>query len=91
VVYTASSTFQGLGHTLPPLASSTLRLVLFTVPAYLLSLRAGFQIREVWYLSVAAVAVQAVLNVLLLRREFDRALRFDGAREDGAATIARSG
>ena len=37
-----------------------LRLVLFALPAYLLSLRPGFQIREVWYLSVASVAVQAL-------------------------------
>jgi putative MATE family efflux protein len=89
--YTSSSIFQGLGHTLPPLASSALRLVLFIVPTYLLSLRAGFQIREVWYLSVASVAVQAVLNILLLRREFDRTLKFEPAHEEGVGAIARSG
>jgi hypothetical protein len=82
VAYVASSIFQGLGHTLPPFASSALRLVLFAVPAYLLSLRAGFHIREV-YLSVGSVAVQVVLKILLLRREFDRTLRFDACARGG--------
>jgi hypothetical protein len=35
--------------------------------------------------------VQAVLNILLLRREFDRTLRFDTAHEDRVAAIARFG
>lgn len=85
LAYTTSSVFQGLGHTLPPLASSAMRLVLFALPAYLLSLRAGFQIREVWYLSVVTVAVQAVLNIVLLQREFGRKLKFDAAPEEATA------
>jgi len=85
LAYTTSSIFQGLGHTLPPLASSAMRLVLFALPAYMLSLRAGFQIREVWYLSVATVAVQAVLNIVLLQREFGRKLEFDAAPEEAIA------
>jgi putative MATE family efflux protein len=88
LAYTTSSVFQGLGHTLPPLASSVLRLVLFAVPAYLLSLRAGFEIREVWYLSVASVAVQAALNIVLLQRELGRRLRFDPAPEAAGAGAA---
>jgi putative MATE family efflux protein len=83
---TTSSVFQGLGHTLPPLASSALRLALFAVSVYVLSLRAGFQIREVWYLSVATVAVQAVLNLVLLQREFGRRLTFEAS--PGSATTA---
>jgi len=78
VVYTSSSLFQGLGNTLPPLLSSASRLLLFALPAYLLSLRPGFQIREVWYLSVATVTFQALLNLYLLKREFDRKLNFQG-------------
>jgi len=74
VVFVSSSVFQGLGNTLPPLASSSLRLVLFALPAYLLSLRPGFEMRHVWYLSVASVAVQLGLNLWLLHREFDRKL-----------------
>ena len=39
-------------------------------------MRPGFTIREVWYLSVATVAVQAVTNLALLQREFRRKLTF---------------
>lgn len=91
LAYTASSIFQGLGHTLPPLVSSAIRLALFTIPAYALSRRAGFEIREVWYLSAASVVVQAVLNVTLLRREFGRTLRFDAPHGEGVAAVARPG
>jgi putative MATE family efflux protein len=76
LVYTSSSVFQGLGNTLPPLLSSSLRLLIFAVPVYWLSTRPGFQIREIWYLSVATVAVQAILNLLLLKRELHRKLTF---------------
>ena len=44
------------------------RLVLFALPATLLSLHPGFQIRHVWYLSVGSIIFQACLNLLLLRR-----------------------
>lgn len=86
--FTTSSIFQGLGHTLPPLASSSSRLLLFALPAYVLSLRPGFQIREIWYLSVASVAFQAILNVALLYREFDRKLKFEGSPEAALAAAA---
>jgi len=76
LIFTSSATFQGLGNTWPPLASSAVRLLIFALPATLLSLRPGFTIREVWYLSVATVGVQAITNVLLLRREFGRKLNF---------------
>ena len=52
IVFTTSSVFQGIGNTLPPLFSSLTRLVLFAVPALLISRMPGFEIREVWYLSV---------------------------------------
>ena len=47
--------FQGMGNTLPPLASSLMRLLLFAVPAYALASHPGFQMRHVWYVSLAAV------------------------------------
>jgi len=74
LIFTSSSLFQALGNTWPSLASSTLRLFIFAAPAAALSQRPGFTIREVWYLSVATVAIQAVSNLLLLRREFRRKL-----------------
>ncbi len=76
LIFTSSSIFQGMGYTLPPLACSSLRLLLFALPAYVLSLRPGFHIREVWYLSVASVSIQAVLILALMQREFRRRLAF---------------
>jgi putative MATE family efflux protein len=77
IVFTSSSVFQGIGNTLPPLVSSMTRLLLFVLPAVLLSRTPGFQIRHVWYLSVASILFQACVNILLLRREFRRKLTFD--------------
>lgn len=79
LVFVSSSVFQGIGNTLPPLGSSSLRLLLFALPAYLLSRRPGFVMRHVWYLSVASVLVQLGLNLWLLRREFRRRLGPDAA------------
>lgn len=77
IVFTSSSVFQGIGNTFPPLVSSMTRLLLFVLPATILSHRPGFQIRHVWYLSVASILFQACVNLLLLRREFRRKLTFD--------------
>lgn len=76
IVFSSSSVFQGIGNTVPPLLSSTSRVLLFVLPALVLSHRAGFQIRQVWYLSVASQVLQACFNLLLLRRELGRKLRF---------------
>jgi Na+-driven multidrug efflux pump len=74
--------FQALGNTIPPLISSALRLVIVAVPAYLLSRHSGFQLRWIWYLSAAAVIVQVLSNLLLLRREYRRRrLQFPVERE----------
>lgn len=77
VVFVSGSVFQGIGNTLPSLASSALRLVLFALPAYVMAHRPGFQLHHLWYLSIATVTVQMLVNVWLLHREFDRRLRFD--------------
>jgi Na+-driven multidrug efflux pump len=84
LIFAASSTFQGLGNTLPPLFSSSLRLLLFAIPAYTWSKMPGFKIEYVWYLSVASVTIQMCINLLLLRREFRRKLQFGSP----AATVA---
>ena len=76
LVFVSSSVFQGMGNTLPSLASSVLRLVLFAVPAYVMSHRPGFQLVHVWQVAVAAVAVQLVVNMALLHREFKVRLNF---------------
>src|SRR5213595_3732312 len=57
IVFTTSSVFQGIGHTLPPLFSSMTRLILFALPAVLISRTPGFEIRHVWYLSVGSIKI----------------------------------
>ena len=74
IVFVSSSVFQGMGNTLPPLASSALRLLIFALPAYALSRRPGFELWQIWYLSVASVTLQLVANMWLLHREFGRRL-----------------
>lgn len=81
IVFTSSSMFQGLGNTMPPLLSSASRLILFALPALLLSRTPGFDIKLVWYLSVGSQLLQACMNLLLLRRELQRKLRFDDGQE----------
>jgi putative MATE family efflux protein len=76
IVFSSSSVFQGIGNTLPPLISSGSRLLLFAVPAWMVSRVPGFNIRNVWYLSVASQVVQAILVVLLLQRELRHKLKF---------------
>jgi putative MATE family efflux protein len=74
IVWTCSSVFQGLGNTLPSLASSAMRLVTFALPAVWISLQPGFQLLHIWYVSVVTVLLQAGVSVWLLRREFARRL-----------------
>ena len=91
LVFISSSVFQGIGNTLPPLVSSMTRLLLFALPATLLSQRPGFQIRYVWYLSVVSIFFQACFNLVLLLRELRRKLTFhetpDLTTAAGAASI----
>ena len=72
LIFACSGMFQALGNTLPPLYSSATRLVLVALPALWLSARPGFELRQLWYLSVATVACQALLSLYLLRRELHR-------------------
>jgi putative MATE family efflux protein len=74
IVFVASSMFQALGNTVPPLATSFGRVVLVAVPVLLLSRVSRFQLNWIWYLSVAAMWVHAAANVLMLQREFRRRL-----------------
>src|SRR5437016_10579517 len=77
IVFVTSSIFQGIGNTLPPLFSSMTRLILFALPAVLIARTPGFEIRHVWYLSVGSIIVQMCVNLLLLRHELRKKLRFE--------------
>jgi putative MATE family efflux protein len=76
IVFTISSVFQGMGNTLPPLLSSITRLILFALPALLISRLPGFEITYIWYLSVGSQVIQACINLWLLHRELQRKLVF---------------
>jgi putative MATE family efflux protein len=70
VVFTCSSMFQGLGYTWPALLSTASRLLTFAIPALWLSSQPWLEIHHVWYVSVASMTLQAIISLLLLRREF---------------------
>ena len=70
LVFTCSSTFQGLGNTWPSLISSASRLVTFVFPALWLAQRPGFNLAHLWYLSVATVTMQALFSLWLVRGQF---------------------
>ena len=63
-----------MGNTFPPLATSTLRLVLFAVPAWLVSRQPAFRLSHLWYLAVGSVFVAFGATMWLLHREFARKL-----------------
>jgi putative MATE family efflux protein len=69
LVFTCSAVFQGLGNTVPAVLSSASRLLSFVVPVLWLSKQPDFAMIQVWYLSVASVAMQAVFSLWLVRRE----------------------
>jgi MATE family, multidrug efflux pump len=77
IIFVGSSMFQALGNTIPPLVTSLLRLVLVGIPLLWLAQQPGFSLRWIWYLSVCAVTLQMIMNLLLLHREFRLRLRFD--------------
>jgi putative MATE family efflux protein len=69
VVFSCSGIFQGLGNTRPALLSSAIRLLIFIPVAFLMSHRAGFELHELWYVSMLSVVIQAVVSYLLVQRE----------------------
>jgi Na+-driven multidrug efflux pump len=70
LIFTCGSLFQALGNTWPALASTTVRLTTFVIPAIWMSREPGFQLVHLWYLSVATVFLQLIVSLALLRREF---------------------
>ena len=74
LIFTCSGMFQGLGNTWPAFYSMSSRLLMFVLPAIYLSQQAYFKIEHIWYLSVATVMIQAVISLLLLRKETNKKL-----------------
>ena len=74
VIFVASSMFQAIGNTVPPLLTSVGRLLLTAVPIILLSTLPGFELRWIWYVSVASIWLHMAANLILLQRELARRL-----------------
>jgi Na+-driven multidrug efflux pump len=77
IVFVNGSMFQAMGNTIPPLIASFMRILVVAIPALLLARMTGFELRWIWYLSVAATILQLLANLLLLRREFRVRLEFE--------------
>ena len=72
IIFTCSGMFQALGNTIPSLVSSGSRLLIFALPALVLARRPGFTLHQLWTLSVATVAVQAVFSLWLLHKQLNK-------------------
>lgn len=69
VIFICSGLFQALGNTVPSLVSSATRLFAYALPAIWLTQQPNYQIEHVWYLSIASNVLQAVISVMLLRKQ----------------------
>ena len=87
VIFVTSSMFQAMGNTIPSLVTSAFRIVLIAIPILLLANAPGFSLLWIWYISVAGIFAQLVMNLLLLRREFRLRLRF-GTPAASSADVA---
>ena len=76
VIFVTSSMFQAMGNTIPSLVTSAFRIVLIAIPILLLANAPGFSLLWIWYISVAGIFAQLIMNLLLIRREFRLRLTF---------------
>jgi putative MATE family efflux protein len=74
LAFTCSSMFQALGNSWPSLISSGARVIIWGIPAVWLGSQRHFELGHLWYLSVAAVSLQAVLSLILLQQQFRQRL-----------------
>ena len=74
IVFTCSGMFQAIGNTVPALLAGATRLVTFAMPAIWLSGQSWFELRHLWYASVATVALQAGVSWWMLSFELKRKL-----------------
>lgn len=70
ITFVSASIFQGMGNTLPSLATSFLRMAVSIIPAIVLSRRPEFTLSWIWWLTVVSTTLQMALNLVLLQREF---------------------
>jgi len=70
ITFVSASMFQGMGNTMPSLATSVLRMVVGIAPAVVLSGRPEFTLSWIWWFTVVSTTLQMALNLILLQREF---------------------
>lgn len=85
VVFSCSGIFQGLGNTRPALLSSAVRLLIFIPVAFIVSHRTGFELHELWYVSMASVLIQAIVSYTLVQREIGKKMQAAQAMQTAAA------
>ena len=88
LIFTCSGLFQGIGNTWPALVSSGMRVLTFVVPTLWLARQPWVRIEHFWYLSVATIALQAVVSCLLVRSEMRRRLDFSTVGSPAVATAS---
>lgn len=89
LIFAASGMFQAFGNTLPMLLASATRVALYIIAATWVARQPWFRIEQLWYLSVATVALQMVLVLWLVRREMRiRLAPMDAAASAGAPAPA---
>ena len=75
IVFSSSGMFQGLGNTRPSLLSSGFRLLIFIPIVIYLMNQPGFAIKQVWYVSILSVTLQACVSFLLVQKQFQLKLK----------------
>lgn len=90
VIFTASGMFQALGNTVPAMMSSATRVLTFAIPAWWMHDRPGFELRHLWYLSVATITLQMLVSVALLAHQWARRVEGEPAAEGGLAMAGKA-
>ncbi len=70
VVFACSGMFQALGDTRPAFLSSASRVFTLWLPYVVMAHLSGVMLADFWHVSVASAAIQAVMSLLFLQREF---------------------
>jgi putative MATE family efflux protein len=74
LAFTASSMFQAIGNSWPSLISSGTRLVTYVAPVLWLGSHGNFELKQMWWLSVITVTLQAIVALALLAQQFRQRL-----------------
>jgi putative MATE family efflux protein len=72
--FSCSGMFQGLGNTWPGLLVSVVNLMAFAAPAVWMSHQREFQLRQLWLLLLATMALRAVISFWLVRAQMNKRL-----------------